>query len=86
MHRPVRLRKFDSGVMVIQSKSQSDDEVGLVSLDNFHLRSSCFVGICQMDEHMSDVISWMQSIACFVGWLPNWSFSLENEVATFLGD
>jgi hypothetical protein len=37
MHRPVRLRKFDSGVMVIQSKSQSDDEVGLVSLDNFHL-------------------------------------------------
>jgi ESCRT-II complex subunit VPS36 len=34
---PVRLRKFDSGVMVIQSKSQSDDEVGLVSLDNFHL-------------------------------------------------
>ncbi|CAK9869386.1 unnamed protein product [Sphagnum jensenii] len=26
---PVRLRKFDSGVMVIQSKSQSDDEVFL---------------------------------------------------------
>jgi len=72
--------------MVIQSKAQSDDEVGLVSLDNFHLQSSCFVGICQMDEHMTDVISWMQLIACFVGWLPNWSFSSENEVATFLGD
>jgi hypothetical protein len=54
---PVRLRKFDSGVMVIQSKSQSDDEVGLVSLDNFHLQSSCFVGICQMDERMTDLIS-----------------------------
>jgi hypothetical protein len=39
-----------------------------------------------MDEHMTDVISWMQSIACFDGWLPNWSFSLENGVATFLGD
>jgi hypothetical protein len=37
-----------------------------------------------MDERMTDVISWMQLIACFVGWLPNWSFSSENEVATFL--
>lgn len=61
MCRPFRLRKFDSGVMVIQSVSQSDDEVSLISSFPLYSLHACQVKFTVLPLSFGDCLLWVGS-------------------------